>query len=120
MMQDQQSSSHSRSWSDRTLGIYAIVLLHFWTVVVLYTVHPVLPANPIQLPLEDHNPFLKLFPQGWGFFTRDPRTMDLSALVRTSAGSWQPLPGSNMGWPRPLEFSRRRKLTGVEIGLIFD
>jgi antimicrobial peptide system SdpA family protein len=120
MMQDQQSNTHGRRWSDTTLGIYVFVLLVFWTIVFLYTVHPVLPANPIQLPLEDQNPLVKLLPQGWGFFTRDPRTMDMTALVRTSGGSWQLPPGSNKSWPRPLEFSRRRKIVGVEVGLILD
>src|SRR5262249_1753437 len=109
-----------RRTSDTRLGLFVFVLLVFWATVFVYTVHPVLPANPLQLPLEEHNPFVKLLPQGWGFFTRDPRSMDMTALLRTSEGSWQTPPGFNKGWPRALEFSRRRKLTGVEIGLILD
>ena len=36
--------------SDKTLGIYVLALLFVWTTVFAYAVHPVLPANPIELP----------------------------------------------------------------------
>ena len=105
--------------SDAKLGVYILVLMVFWTTTIAYTVHPVLPANPLELPLETHNPFVKLLPQGWGFFTRDPRSMDMTTFVKTST-SWQSPPSASKTWPRMLEFSRRRKLTGVEAGLILD
>lgn len=119
-MQADNSHGAEPKWSDLTLGLYVLALLVFWTVVILYTVHPVLPPNPIQLPLEDHNPFPKLLPQGWGFFTRNPRSMGLTGTVRTSAGTWQPPASADRRWPRLVEFSRRRKLVGVEVGVILD
>ena len=58
--------------SDKTIGIYVLALLFFWTTVFAYAVHPVLPANPIDLPLEEKSPLVHFLPQGWAFFTRDP------------------------------------------------
>jgi antimicrobial peptide system SdpA family protein len=104
--------------SDTRLGIYVLALMLFWTTVVAYSVHPVLPANPIQLPLEENSPLVKLLPQGWGFFTRDPRSPEMFAFVKTSDGLWQPVVSGKPFWPRLLEFSRRRKLAHVEIGVI--
>jgi antimicrobial peptide system SdpA family protein len=106
--------------SDTRLGIYVLALLLFWTTVVAYTVHPALPPNPIQLPLEEKSPLLNLLPQGWGFFTRDPRSLDLSAFVKTSDGSWHAAPIPKRFWPHPPHFSRSWKLSGVEVGLVLN
>ena len=104
--------------SDTRLGAFVFALMLFWTIIVLYTVHPVLPPNPIQLPLEDHTPMVSLLPQGWGFFTRDPRSADMTAFLRTSDGGWRVAINNKPPWPRFLEFSRSRKMTNVEVGLV--
>src|SRR4051794_9804110 len=119
-MQTDHSLAIEPKASDLTLGLFVIGLLDFWTIVVFYTVQPVLPANPLELPLDEHNPFPKLLPQGWGFFTRDPKTMGLTGTVRTSAGVWQAAGSTDRRWPRVVEFSRRRKMSGVEVGVILD
>lgn len=95
-----------------------VILLVFWVTVTAYTVHPVLPANPIQLPAEEKSPFLHLLPQGWAFFTRDPRLADISPFVKTSDGLWHPARSTSRLWPHPPNFSRRWKLPGVEVGII--
>lgn len=105
--------------SDRRLGVYVLLLLIFWVTVVAYTVHPVLPDNPIALPFEEKSPFIPLLPQGWGFFTRDPKSLDLAAFVKMSDGSWQPAPMPKRLWPHPPGFSRGWKLHGIEVGIIF-
>jgi len=103
--------------SDTVLGAFVFSLMLFWMILVLYTVHPVLPPNPIQLPLEDHSPMVSLLPQGWGFFTRDPRSADMTAFLRTTDG-WRVAANSKPLWPRLFEFSRSRKMTNVEVGMV--
>lgn len=119
-MQIDHSPSADHKASDLSLGLYILALLLFWFAAFLYTVHPVLPPNPIQLPGEEHNPLPKLLPQGWGFFTRDPKSMGLTGMIRTTEGVWQTPASANRRWPRLVEFSRRRKLAGVEVGVILD
>ena len=110
---------NSAKRSDKRLGFYALCLLVFWLAVFVYTVHPALPANAIELPFEEKDPMGHLLPQGWAFFTRDPRTMDLSAVVRDSDGTWRAA-ASGRNWPHFLNFSRSWKLPGVEIGVVLS
>ncbi len=106
--------------SDKTLGIYVLALLFFWTTVFAYAVHPVLPANPLELPLEEKSPLVHFLPQGWAFFTRDPRSMDLSAFVRAPDSTWHPSPAGKRFWPHLPNFSRRWKLAGIEVGIVLS
>jgi len=105
--------------SDKRLGIYALILLFFWLVVAVFTVHPILPANPIEIPFEEKSPLVNFLPQGWAFFTRDPKSLDLAAFVKNS-GDWQPAPPTKRFWPHLLNFSRRWKIPGIEMGLLLN
>lgn len=107
------------SVSDTTVGMYVIVMCVVWATVAAYTVHPVLPANPIELPFEERSPFLQLLTQGWGFFTRDPKSLELQAFVRSVDGFWQPA-SKRRFWPYVPNFSRRWKLPGIEVGLLLQ
>lgn len=120
MQQGQQHGDEPVNVSVKRLGIYVLALLLFWTTIVAYSVHPILPANPIELPLEEKSPLVHFLPQGWAFFTRDPRSMDMSAFVRTTDATWHSLPSGNRFWPHLLNFSRRWKLAGVEIGIVLS
>jgi len=106
--------------SDTRLGIFVLALVAFWTVATAYSVHPLLPANPIHLPLEENNFLIRLLPQGWAFFTRDPKSLDSHAFVRSPDAFWTPVPGPPRWWPYTPTFSRRWKIPAVEIGLILD
>ena len=122
MDQDGQESlsEPARKISNTRLGISALALLLFWITVIAYTAHPILPANPIQLPLEEKSPLPHFLPQGWAFFTRDPRSMGLSAFLKTADGMWHPSPSGKRFWPHLMNFSRRWKLPGIELGIILN
>jgi antimicrobial peptide system SdpA family protein len=102
---------------DRQRGICALALLFFWLALSAYVVHGALPANALHLPFEDEFRLQHFLPQGWAFFTRNPRYPTLSAYTRGADGAWHPVPRQKRMWPHFLNFSRRWKLTGVEIGL---
>jgi antimicrobial peptide system SdpA family protein len=106
--------------ADYGIGIYVVLLGLFWGTVLTYTVHPVLPANPIELPFEDKSPFIYLLPQGWAFFTRDPRLPIVEASLKREHGTWERVSPRASHLPTFYGFSRRWKLPDVEVGLILD
>ncbi|MCR9163212.1 MAG: SdpA family antimicrobial peptide system protein [Nannocystaceae bacterium] len=59
-----------------------------WAALVWWVLINALPHNP-QSPgrTEEHQTRLAL-PEGWGFFTRDPREPDLILVRRASGGDW--------------------------------
>ncbi len=86
----------------RQLGVVVIALAMAWSVLILYAVHVELPVNALDLPFESSlkPPLQALVPQGWGFFTRDPREPRLLPF-RREAGVWQaasegPISGDEM------------------------
>jgi len=97
-----------------------IALAVGWSVLALYAVHIELPVNALDLPLESNiKPTLQaIVPQGWGFFTRDPREPRLIPLVR-AAGSWQVASEGPNGEPwNAFGLNRAARAQGVEVGLL--
>ena len=57
----------------RTLALHAACLVFGWSTLAVYSIHAAMPFNPVRLPFEDSLRVSRLLPQGWAFFTRDPR-----------------------------------------------
>src|SRR5256885_14361051 len=87
-----------------------------WSTVFCYSIHVRLPFNPIRLPFESKLPIIAIVPQGWGFFTREPR--EPSVEVFTQNG--HPLIDSNASPSNYFGLSRRTRALGVELGLILS
>jgi antimicrobial peptide system SdpA family protein len=105
------------------VGLLAVALLLLWSAVIAYTVHPILPENALQLPFEDRDVLVKLLPQGWAFFTIDPRLPQVRAYVRRATGGWQGDRGAYCAhWYQCpfLGFSRAGSLPAIEVNLIVD
>jgi sporulation delaying protein A len=104
----------------KKLGAVAIALAMAWSVLILYAVHVELPVNALDLPFESSlkPPLQALVPQGWGFFTRDPREPRLLPF-RREAGAWQAANEGPNGEPwNALGLNRAARGQGVELGLI--
>jgi antimicrobial peptide system SdpA family protein len=74
---------------DRAMGVLLSMIVLAATVLGVYAIHEATPTNPIALPGEDRASMVKIFPQGWKFFTRDPRTADPVPLRRVGE-AWLP------------------------------
>ena len=104
----------------RFLGGVALMLAITWSVLSLYAVHIELPVNALDLPLESSiKPNLQaLIPEGWGFFTRDPREARLLPFIR-QAGAWRTASeGPNGEAWNAFGFNRAARAQGVEMGLL--
>jgi antimicrobial peptide system SdpA family protein len=63
-------------------------LAFLWGVAALYALHTVIPFNAVVLPFERDLPVRSLTPEGWAFFTRNPREKQISAYRRVN-GTWE-------------------------------
>ena len=100
--------------SDVVLCVCTLLILLIWGGVAAYTVHPILPANALELPFEERSAFLHLLPQGWSFFTLNPRLPRLTSFTRTSDGGWTR--SVQHAWYKisALGFSRKTRLRDIE------
>jgi antimicrobial peptide system SdpA family protein len=104
----------------RLMGGVLLMLAITWSVLILYAVHIELPVNALDLPFESSiKPNLQaVIPEGWGFFTRDPREARLLPYVRP-AGDWQSASeGPNGEAWNAFGLNRAARAQGVEMGLL--
>jgi len=88
------------------------------SVVGVYAAHVPLSANPLNLPGENKTAMVKIFPQGWKFFTRDPRLAEPTPL-RKVGDDWVPL--ENAGSATAANFfgaSRQGRALGPELNWV--
>jgi antimicrobial peptide system SdpA family protein len=101
------------------LGLLSLSLMLGWAAVFAYSVHAALPVNAVRLPLEERLYPQAWMPQGWKFFTRNPREEDLGAFTRAEDGRWvSALRGSNASARNLFGLSRATRAQGIELGLI--
>ena len=103
----------------RLLGAEGILLGVFWSMVALYALHPALSFNPLHLPFESDLRMERWTPEGWKFFTRNPREDHSILLGREKDGTWKNLGlGPNFTWRTYLGFGRLPRAQGIELGLL--
>src|SRR3984893_11911222 len=104
----------------RFLGGVALMLAITWSMLSLYAVHIELAVHALDLPLESSiKPNLQaLIPEGWGFFTRDPREARLLPFIQ-QAGAWRSASeGPNGEAWNAFGFNRAARAQGGEMGLL--
>ena len=73
--------------SQRGLAVWLAAVVLSFSAAAAYSVHAAMPFNPLALPEEDDVAARSWLPQGWRFFTRDPRE-DQTLLYRLDEGRW--------------------------------
>lgn len=63
-------------------GLTLIAIAIFWVTLTLITLLSFVPFNPLSTSYKTKVQTLSLIPQGWGFFTRNPREPQISAYTR--------------------------------------
>jgi antimicrobial peptide system SdpA family protein len=85
-------------------------------IAAVYAGHVPIPYNPIHLPFETALSAAVFLPQGWKFFTRNPRAETTFVMERTARG-WSIAEGSATGsLANALGASRRGRARSVELG----
>jgi antimicrobial peptide system SdpA family protein len=103
----------------RWLGLLLIGLAACWCIVLLYVIHPALPFNALKLPAASDVNVSVWVPEGWRFFTRNPREDQTLLYRRQGDGAWASASlGPNMRVSNLLGFGRRARAQGIELGVL--
>src|SRR6266542_35529 len=104
----------------RLLGFFCLLLIGSWSIAFAYALHGAMPFNPIKLPLESRVNMKVLLPEGFGFFTRDPRESRL-LFYRRSDGGWQSASvGPAQKAAHAFGIERAVRAHGIEAGLLME
>lgn len=99
----------------RTLVATAVLVVAAWLALAGASIHAALPEN--ALGRSGAATWIRVvLPQGWGFFTRDPREIDLT-VHRAGPDGWEPA----ISWPIAIPdnlfgLSRAGRGQGIEFG----
>ena len=105
--------------SVRIVAIWFLFLVTAAGVVGMYALHAVMPFNPIELPGQRREHTLVVFPEGWSFFTRNPREDRMLPYLPGANGRWESALRSRLGEPQNLfGASRAPGGTMLEAGLL--
>lgn len=116
---DAPARSRDARRADKTFGALVVLVCAFWAAVGAYSVHASMPTNTLKLPLERQLNMREVLPQGWAFFTRDPREAPREAYVKNEQGRFVPAtPGSNGDAVNLFGLSRRSRAQSIEMGML--
>lgn len=103
-----------------TVRLTLVTLVVFWGAVLSLLTIVSLPYNPLSIALHVEVGVRALVPEGWGFFTREPRSLDLYLSQRVG-DDWRPVPSLPIGHPRNLfGIDRRPRVIPVELATLLD
>ena len=70
------------------LFVFGACLALAWAVPISYALRFSLPYNASSLSRTATPPLLIFVPEGWGFFTRDPREENMFTYYKNGSGAW--------------------------------
>lgn len=100
----------------RLRGLAAGALCLLWVLVGLYSLHASVPSTVIGLPGQQRDAVRTLLPQGWHFFTRDPREPDLFVVAPRDDGWTEVDLGPNGEPEHAFGMSRAPRAQLLELG----
>jgi antimicrobial peptide system SdpA family protein len=108
--------SENVSWRSRAAGLLLAGMVGVAGLVAAYAAHVPMPYNPVHLPFEKSLTMARFLPEGWKFFTRDPREESVFVMAPSSEG-WVPMAGAaNGSLFNALGASRQGRARSVELG----
>jgi antimicrobial peptide system protein, SdpA family len=108
--------------NDRLLGGVALITVLACLVGVLVAAYPAVTFNPTKFPpsQEQMRSVQMLLPEGFAFFTRNPRERDLYVYQRTDSTWASAMLGPKSQASNLFGFSRRSRMQSVETALLLS
>ena len=97
---------------------YAFLLLALWGLLAFYALLPVLPDSPVTLPVSRSVLIQTLFPEGWKFYTANPREPRYLLFQRKDSQWVDASIGPNGRPSHYFGLNRKARAQGVEYGLL--
>lgn len=104
-------------------GRSVLALAAVWGVAVLYVAEVHVPKNVLSLPgqKQARSTVANVAPQGWAFFTKSPRDVEVLPYRRTADGTWTSLALTPHSSPRnAFGLDRASRSQGIEISLLLN
>jgi len=102
----------------KALATTFLLTIFFSLSLFVYSIHAALPTNPIKLPFEEQIDMIKWMPQGWGFFSKNPRDEQFFGYDMETGKSVFTFPNNR---PENIFGLRREGRTqGIEYGRIYS
>ncbi|MEU1312727.1 SdpA family antimicrobial peptide system protein [Streptomyces cinnamoneus] len=102
-------------------SVLAVVIA--WSMAVLYVAQVHVPKNVLSLPgqKQARSTVANVAPQGWAFFTKSPRDVEVLPYRRTPDGTWTSLALTPHSSPRnAFGLDRASRSQGIEISLLLN
>ncbi|MEU1672996.1 SdpA family antimicrobial peptide system protein [Streptomyces roseifaciens] len=100
-----------------------LAVVAFWSVAVLYVAQTHVPKNVISLPgqKQTRSTVANVAPQGWAFFTKSPRDVEVMPYRQSTNGTWTSLALTPHSSPRnAFGLDRASRSQGIEISLLLN
>lgn len=108
------------SAADLRKGVAAACIAAVWGAIFLFVLVHSLPHNPVGGAIPDRIGIRIFIPEGWAFFTKDPRDRQFQVFSERG-GRW--VPAMRMPVARPgnlFGIDRAARAQGVELGMILQ
>ena len=96
------------------LAITKGVVLAFWTVVLSIVLVAAMPDNPLRLPSVWQQSVFKVTPEGWGFFTRNPRS-PVDHVYKRVGDDWVRVNHTNADVRNIFGIRKGTRMMGIEL-----
>ncbi len=106
--------------SNHLLGFAFLVICVFGIIVFSYSIHSAMPFNAISLPFENKMYINFFLPQGWKFFTRNPREEDVGVYAKNSSGQWLPMILPHSSPSNFFGIKKTSRAKSVELGVLLS
>lgn len=111
----------ARRMLSQRFGLYTVALGLVTAVALIFMWLAYVPPNPLSLPWSpsQQQDFKQFVPEGWAFFTRDPREEDFMLFGRSASGSWVNKLIGHASEPKQLfGWSRISRAQGLDLGVL--
>ena len=103
----------------KRLAVAAVILVAGWTALIAYALHPALPSNAVKLPYETKLGTREWLPEGWAFFTRNPREEHTLIFRKDDHAQWRQADlGPNGGASNYFGIGRQSRAQLIELGAL--
>lgn len=99
-------------------SIVLIVISAVWIIFIGKSIIAVLPTNPLSPNIDEQSLMKTLYPQGWGFFSKNPREEMINVYetkTYSQAVSWP-----NNSFKNVFGLYRHGRAQGVELGYLIE
>lgn len=103
----------------RVLFATKIGLAIFWTLLIAYVMAGSITESPIKLPFKNTINLLAIAPEGWGFFTRNPREPALN-IYKHNGIEWTCVNSQNSNPSNLFGLKRDPRIQGVELSFLLQ